>query len=73
LRTKDEDFAIHFDTSTRAAGWLSSTANLDFEPRVIDETDETILKLDGKSGLRLEWRSAFRANAPRLRPCTRKS
>ncbi len=55
--TKDEDFAIHFDTSVRLVeGWLSSTANLDFEPKVIEETEDTILKLDGNGAQLRHWK-----------------
>lgn len=43
----DEDVAEHFGQAIRSAGWLNSTANLDFEPITLEETDETILQLDG--------------------------
>jgi uroporphyrinogen decarboxylase len=49
-----EDHVQHFDMSWRNAGWLDSTANLDFKPVTIEETDETILKLDG-NGAKLRW------------------
>jgi len=42
-----EDVAEHFGQDMRSGGWLNSTANLDFEVQTIDETDETILQLDG--------------------------
>ncbi len=42
-----EDVAEHFDQDIRSGGWLNSVADLDFEEVVIEETEETILKLDG--------------------------
>ena len=42
-----EDVAEHFGQDLRAAGWLNSVAKLDFEAVTIEETDETILQLDG--------------------------
>ncbi len=44
---EDEDIAEHFGQDLRAAGWLNSCADLDFQPVVIEETEETILQLDG--------------------------
>ncbi|HOF88070.1 MAG TPA: uroporphyrinogen decarboxylase family protein [Armatimonadota bacterium] len=43
----EEDVAEHFGQDLRTVGWLNSTANLDVEPRVIEETEETVLMLDG--------------------------
>lgn len=42
-----EDVCEHFGQDLRTGGWLNSTAKLDFQPIVIEETDETILQLDG--------------------------
>jgi len=42
-----EDIAEHFGQDMRSGGWLNSTADLDFKPVTIEETDETILTLDG--------------------------
>ncbi|MFH0962932.1 MAG: uroporphyrinogen decarboxylase family protein [Planctomycetota bacterium] len=42
-----EDVPEHFDQDIRSGGWLKSTVDLDFQDVVIEETDETILKLDG--------------------------
>ncbi len=42
-----EDVAEHFGQDLRAGGWLNSTADLDFQPVTIEETEETILQLDG--------------------------
>jgi len=53
---KDEDFVIHFDTSIRSAGWLNSTANIDIVPKLIEETEETILKLDGNGAQLRYWK-----------------
>ncbi|HHN46244.1 MAG TPA: hypothetical protein ENN09_02280 [Planctomycetes bacterium] len=44
---QDEDVADHFGQDFRQAGWLNSVADLDFAEVVIEETEETILKLDG--------------------------
>ena len=44
---EDEDVAEHFGFSLRAAGWISGCADLDFEPVVLEETEETVLRLDG--------------------------
>ena len=48
----DEDLADHFDLDTRQGGWLNSTADLDFESVTLEETEDTILTLDG-NGARL--------------------
>jgi uroporphyrinogen decarboxylase len=44
---QEEDVAEHFGQDLRQGGWLNSVADLDFKEVVIEETDETILKLDG--------------------------
>lgn len=49
-----EDPCRHFDLSWRSSGWLNSTADLDFEDKLIEETAETILKLNG-NGAQLRW------------------
>ena len=49
-----EDQVTHFDMSWRSAGWLNSTADLDFGDKVIEETDETRLVLNG-NGATLRW------------------
>lgn len=43
----DEDVAEHFDQDIRTGGWINSVVDLDFEPVTIEETEETILQLDG--------------------------
>jgi uroporphyrinogen decarboxylase len=43
----EEDVAEHFGQDIRTGGWLNSIADLDFEPEVIEETEDTILTLDG--------------------------
>lgn len=48
------DVCRHFDMSWRAGGWLNSLADLDFTDVVIEETEETILKLNG-NGAQLRW------------------
>ncbi|MBT7861082.1 MAG: hypothetical protein HN712_12250 [Gemmatimonadetes bacterium] len=42
-----EELIGHFDLDMRRGGGISGTADLDFEPVVLEETDETILRLDG--------------------------
>jgi len=49
---KDEDLVEHFDQDLRRDGWLNSIADLDFEEVVVEETEDTILKIDG-NGARL--------------------
>ena len=44
---QDEDVGEHFGQDLRTGGWLNSVAKLDFEPVTIEETEETILQLDG--------------------------
>ena len=54
---EDEDHCEHFDMSWRGGGWLNSCADLDFEPEVIEETEETILKLDGNGAQLRYWKN----------------
>jgi len=42
-----EDVAEHFGQDLRSGGWLNSVADLDFHPVVLEETEETVLTLDG--------------------------
>ena len=42
-----EDVQEHFGQDWRGGGWLNALVDLDFEPVTIEETDETILQLDG--------------------------
>ena len=42
-----EDLIGHFDLDIRRAGGINGVADLDFEPVVLEETEETILRLDG--------------------------
>jgi len=44
---EDEDIVEHFDLDIRQAGWLNGVADLDHKDIVLEETDETILVLDG--------------------------
>jgi len=43
----EEDVAEHFGQDIRSGGWLNSVVDLDFESVVVEETEETILRLDG--------------------------
>ncbi len=42
-----EDLTSHFNFSLRTGGWLNSTADLDFTPVILEETEETILQKSG--------------------------
>lgn len=57
-----ESIEDHFDLDIRCAGWPHMVADLDFEPVVLEETDETILRLDG-NGAKLRWMKN-KGNAP---------
>jgi uroporphyrinogen decarboxylase len=48
---KDEDVAQHFGQDIVGGGWLNATADLDFVPVVLEETEETILQLDGNGAM----------------------
>lgn len=41
----------HFEIDLRTAGWLSSTADLDYVPETIEETEDTILQKDGNGAI----------------------
>jgi len=43
----EEDVAEHFGQDIRSGGWLNSVVDLDFESVVVEETEETVLRLDG--------------------------
>lgn len=43
----EEDVQEHFGQDLRSGGWLNSVADLDFTPVTLEETDETILQIDG--------------------------
>jgi uroporphyrinogen decarboxylase len=47
----DEDVAEHFGQDFRSGGWLNSTADLDFQAVTLEETEETILQLDGNGAM----------------------
>ena len=51
-----EDHVAHFDMSWRGGGWLNSSADLDFKPVTVEETDETILTLDGNGAKLRHWK-----------------
>lgn len=44
---QDEDIFAHFNYDFRKAGWPDMTADLDFVPEVLEETEDTIVKRDG--------------------------
>ncbi|MHB9035718.1 MAG: uroporphyrinogen decarboxylase family protein [Armatimonadota bacterium] len=47
----DEDVAEHFGQDMRQAGWINFIADIDFAPRTLEETDETILQIDGNGAM----------------------
>ncbi|MGI6494518.1 MAG: uroporphyrinogen decarboxylase family protein [Kiritimatiellia bacterium] len=51
-----EDYIQHFDLSFRTGGWPNSTIDLDYEPVVVEETDETIVRLDGNGAQLRFWK-----------------
>ncbi len=57
LMQKDEDATTHFDMSVRSGGWLTSTADLDFQNKIIEETEETKLTLDGNGAKLRYWKN----------------
>ncbi|MBI4559107.1 MAG: hypothetical protein HY706_16100 [Candidatus Hydrogenedentes bacterium] len=48
---KDEPFEDHFPFDIQECGALNLVARLDFQPEVIEETDETILARDGNGAV----------------------
>ena len=50
----DEDLVSHFDFDMRQSGAFQMVADIDFEPQVLEETEDTKLVLDG-NGARLRW------------------
>ena len=44
---EEEDVSEHFGQDLRSGGWLNSVVDLDHEAVTIEETEETILQLDG--------------------------
>ena len=42
--------------SVRSGGWLNSLGDLDFEDQVIEETEDTILKLNGNGAQLRQWK-----------------
>lgn len=52
--SEGEDMIRHFDMSWRSSGWLNSTADIDFVDTTVEETEETVLKLNG-NGAKLRW------------------
>lgn len=47
-----KDYSFGLDVDLAMGGWPNSVANLDFENKVLEETEETVLSLDG-NGARL--------------------
>jgi uroporphyrinogen decarboxylase len=48
---KDEDYTLHFGQDILEAGCIKTVADLDFVPKVIEETDDTITTLDGNGAI----------------------
>jgi len=59
---ENKNMTSHFDLDFYGGGWLSMVADLDFEPVVIDETEETKLTFDG-NGAKLR-RMKHKGNCP---------
>jgi uroporphyrinogen decarboxylase len=59
---EDETPLDHFDLDIRCAGWPNLVADLDFEPVVLEETEDTKLVLNG-NGAKLRWMK-HKGNAP---------
>ena len=51
---KDEDMVTHFDYDLRGFGGLNMFIDPEFEPVVVEENEDTVLKLDGNGAL-LRW------------------
>ncbi|MHB9026625.1 MAG: uroporphyrinogen decarboxylase family protein [Armatimonadota bacterium] len=47
----EEDVQEHFGQDLRTGGWLNSVVDLDFEPQTIEETEETLLQLNGNGAI----------------------
>ena len=54
---QDEDVITHFDMSMRQAGGFNCVADLDFEPVTLEETEETILTLNGNGASLRHWKN----------------
>ena len=54
---QEQDACLHYHMSWRNGGWLNSCADLDFEDEVIEETEETILKLNGNGAKLRHWKN----------------
>jgi uroporphyrinogen decarboxylase len=52
-----EDICGHFDMSWRGGGWLNSVADLDFKAVTLEETEDTILTLDGNGAKLRRWKN----------------
>ncbi len=52
--TADQDLDEHFDFDMRNFGPCNMKADIDFEPEILEETEETKLVLDG-NGAKLRW------------------
>ncbi|MBD3244118.1 MAG: hypothetical protein GF331_26235 [Chitinivibrionales bacterium] len=50
----DESLEDHFELDVRTGGWPNLVADLDFEEVVVEETEDTILRLNG-NGATLRW------------------
>lgn len=46
-----EDISEHFEQDLRVAGWMNYIADLDFEPEILEETEQTVLTRDGNGAV----------------------
>lgn len=54
---KNEDDCEHFDMSWRQSFGINSTADLDFQPVTLEETEDTILILNGNGAKLRTWKN----------------
>lgn len=55
--TEDDEPLDVFDMEIRGAGWLRSEANLDVEPEIVEEDEETKLVRNGNGALLRWWKN----------------
>lgn len=54
---KNDDIVSHFDMSWRSGGWINGLADLDFKEQIVEETDDTVLKLNGNGAQLRYWKA----------------
>ena len=51
-----DDMVSHFDLSELSGGWLNSTADIDTPEQIVEETEETIVKITGNGATLRNWK-----------------